>query len=302
MRTGMIASAIVHGGVVVWLLTGVTEPRASLDAGLGGIEVSFGSPGLPGQTGPTSPLTEETESADPPSDPAETAEPVPDQPTDAPPVVAEAATDPATDPVENPDPVEPPREIISVEEEPSDAVVAEVPDRPAPVPAAKPPVPKPPVSEPAGTETARPAPAPAPAPVAEAETRTLASSAASGDPTGKSGEVVEGDAGSADPSMDGGTPGASADYRAALVAWLERHKNYPQRARMRRQEGTVLLRFTLNRQGRVLAHRIERGSGHTVLDTEVTAMIERAQPLPPIPADISRNSLEFVVPIQFALR
>lgn len=100
----------------------------------------------------------------------------------------------------------------------------------------------------------------------------------------------------------GGTPGAPADYFTALQAWLERHKEYPRQARLRRQEGTVLLSFTFDRAGRVLGHRIERSSGHAALDREVAAMLVRAQPLPPIPDAMTQARLEITVPVQFALR
>jgi periplasmic protein TonB len=82
----------------------------------------------------------------------------------------------------------------------------------------------------------------------------------------------------------------------------KKHKQYPRAAQLRRQEGTVLLSFVMDRNGRVLEYRIERASGHALLDREVEAMIERAQPLPKIPDDLREARLELVVPVQFFLR
>jgi protein TonB len=96
--------------------------------------------------------------------------------------------------------------------------------------------------------------------------------------------------------------GPPPDYLSRLRAWLERHKQYPRMAQLRRQEGTALLRFTMLRDGRVVAHRLDRSSGHAVLDREAEELIERASPLPAMPADMTQNSLEVVVPIAFALR
>jgi protein TonB len=62
-----------------------------------------------------------------------------------------------------------------------------------------------------------------------------------------------------------------------------------------------LLRFTLDRTGGISNARIERGSGHADLDEEVLALVQRAQPLPPIPADIAANTLDIEVPVKFAL-
>lgn len=94
----------------------------------------------------------------------------------------------------------------------------------------------------------------------------------------------------------------TADYLSALRAWLERHKEYPSRARRRRVEGTVLLVFVMDRSGTVLARRIERSAGEPSLDRAALEMIERAQPLPPLPGSIAGASLEIRVPVQFSLR
>jgi len=89
-------------------------------------------------------------------------------------------------------------------------------------------------------------------------------------------------------------------YLAALYAHLARYKHYPRVAQLAHVEGTALLRFTMDRQGKVLAYRIDRGSGHADLDAEVSAMIERAQPLPAPPADMP-ETMELVIPVQFSV-
>lgn len=94
----------------------------------------------------------------------------------------------------------------------------------------------------------------------------------------------------------------SADYLAALRAWLERHKEYPSRARRRRIEGTALLVFVMDRSGKVLAQRIERSAGEPTLDRAALEMIDRAQPLPPLPDGLGGARLEIRVPVQFRLR
>jgi periplasmic protein TonB len=118
---------------------------------------------------------------------------------------------------------------------------------------------------------------------------------------GKAGSGETTDAGNGDNAAGGGTPGASPDYMARLRAWLEKHKRYPRSARLRRQEGTAMLSFVIDREGRVMEYSIRESSGHRILDEEVAAMIERAQPLPGFPDDLQRSRLELVVPVQFFL-
>ncbi|MFD1378989.1 energy transducer TonB [Fodinicurvata halophila] len=108
-------------------------------------------------------------------------------------------------------------------------------------------------------------------------------------------------------TQDPGTGDAEAAdalqrYLGELSLWLERHKDYPRAARQRRQEGTAILRFVIDREGRVLDYSIEQSAGHSLLDREVEAMIERARPLPEPPDEIQRTRLEFRVPLAFRLR
>jgi len=130
-----------------------------------------------------------------------------------------------------------------------------------------------------------------------AEVRESVAGAASRDGTRDADETGSGDA-----TAGGGLPGSSRDYAATVLAWLERHKEYPRRARLRRQEGTAMLYFVVDRSGAVLEYRLQSSSSHRALDEEVLAMIERAQPLPPMPEDMERERLELIVPVEFFLR
>ncbi|KXX65561.1 energy transducer TonB [Marichromatium gracile] len=94
----------------------------------------------------------------------------------------------------------------------------------------------------------------------------------------------------------------SGNYYGKLAHWLDRHKRYPRQARRLRQQGRVEISFTIDRQGRLVAHRIVSSSGHPLLDAEVKAMLQRANPMPRPPAEIARDRLTIQVPIDFALR
>jgi len=96
--------------------------------------------------------------------------------------------------------------------------------------------------------------------------------------------------------------GIAAEYAGRIQALLADHRRYPRRARQLGQQGEARLFFAVDRDGRLVESRIEHSSGHHVLDREVLAMVERAQPLPPIPEPLGRGRLELVVPVQFQLR
>ncbi|MTI08720.1 TonB family protein [Curvivirga aplysinae] len=93
----------------------------------------------------------------------------------------------------------------------------------------------------------------------------------------------------------------SPAYKAELRYWLQRHKGYPKFSRRRKQEGVVLLRFTMTREGQVLKHEIRKGSGYKRLDEETIKMLERAQPLPKFPDDMIGDIKTITIPIEFAI-
>jgi protein TonB len=102
------------------------------------------------------------------------------------------------------------------------------------------------------------------------------------------------------------TMGQLGDIKAAfgrlIVAHLQRHKRYPAAAARQSEEGTVLLGFTLNRQGRVLASHIAKSSGYAELDHEALDMLSRAQPFPAPPADLPGQQFPYTVPMHYTSR
>jgi protein TonB len=160
---------------------------------------------------------------------------------------------------------------------------------------------QPPPDEPAERRAETP---PAKSASLEIGERTIATAGAHGGAPSRSsgdGGKHSADAGSDVASIDSGAPAGSADYSSLLQAWLEKHKKYPRRAKLRHWQGTAVLQFTIDGAGNVLDYRIARSSGHAVLDEEVEAMIRRAAPLPPAPPEMQNARLEFVVPVRFFL-
>ncbi len=95
---------------------------------------------------------------------------------------------------------------------------------------------------------------------------------------------------------------AKADYGAQIVAHLNRSKNYPSGPRSRHEEGTVMLSFTLDRNGRLLSGHISRGSGYSELDQEALDMLRRAQPYPSAPSEMTGSQFPFSAPMRYYLR
>jgi periplasmic protein TonB len=92
----------------------------------------------------------------------------------------------------------------------------------------------------------------------------------------------------------------SPAYRALLGEWLERHKQYPESARERGEEGRAILQFTVDRSGRIIGSAVVASSGYPDLDAAVERMMRGAY-LPPFPPDMTQSRIEVRVAINFSL-
>lgn len=189
---------------------------------------------------------------------------------------AAAAAPPPPAPAPPPEPVAPPK----------------LAEAPKPKLALPPPKPRPQPPKPQPKPEPRPAEPPTPAPaVASAPAAAPASAAPSAKPA-------------AQPAASGSPAPSSAapNWQGILLGHLNRYKRYPEEARRRGQQGVVKLRFVLDGQGKVLSFELAAPSGSAALDRATLEMIQRAQPLPPPPAELLQGGrLEVVAPFVYSL-
>jgi len=103
------------------------------------------------------------------------------------------------------------------------------------------------------------------------------------------------------PVAQNGTGEGQASFESRVLAHINRFKQYPLSARKAHIEGVVMLHFVMDAGGHVTQADIQKSSGRPVLDNEALAMIQRAQPLPALPADFPTRTLNAVVSIEFSL-
>lgn len=94
--------------------------------------------------------------------------------------------------------------------------------------------------------------------------------------------------------------GESNRWEARLMSHIAQFRRYPEAARKKREQGVVYLWFRMDRNGNVLSARVDKSSGSPVLDQEALATLNRAQPLPRVPAD-RPSVLELELPIEYHL-
>jgi len=264
MRLPLTLSTAGHASLLALLVLLVAEPSPPDPLVKGGIEVVLGQSVSQPQAGPA------PEAPTQAADPSKIAALPPPQIAETEPVVA------AAEPIATLVPeIPPPEETEPVPPPPRKPVI-----RPPPKTVAHQPQPRAIASVP----TPAPNRLPQAPQVASASTQPL---------TGQS---------TAAAAMPASVPGpdVTANYRAMISAWFEAHKHYPDSARQRGEEGSVGLRFRVDRFGRVLDYRVLESTGYADLDAGIDQMMRGAQ-LPPFPAGMTASEIEVSVKLRFKL-
>ena len=82
---------------------------------------------------------------------------------------------------------------------------------------------------------------------------------------------------------------------------IDGNKSYPLLSKKRKEEGTVVVKFTILKNGNVENLSVHGSSGHRALDREAKRMILTSSPFPEIPNFENKESITLTVPINFSL-
>lgn len=182
---------------------------------------------------------------------------------------------PPPKPVEPPPPPPPPKPVPKPpkpvpQQAPLPVLAAPAAPSPAPeervVPVQPPPAPLPPIDAPPPPPAPAPVPAPTPAPAA--------------------------------PSVD--FQSLKAGYGQALSAEIKKGQTYPRLAAMRGLEGTPKVLIVIE-NGQLVSATLVDESGQSVLDEAALALVKKTK-LPPVPAALAGQRLEFLLPIDYKLK
>ena len=297
---GIAASLLLHLALIA-LLLGLWLPEVPPQPAPPLIRVVFGDPGAAGGGGGTAEgqgdaADAERANAASADATAEQAVPAATPPTaEATPPSSETAAVPTPAPAPVAAPVPLPVPVVRPE--------PKIAEAPPPRPQHKP--------APLHTHVASATPAPAAPPVAvraqtaaSAADAAAASAAAPGSGNGAGSAVGQGQG---TEGMghgvfgDGALDGPGDEYLEKLRRWLAKYKQYPQAAIDKKEEGKVIVGFTLKRDGTVLTAWIERSSGTPLLDDAALAMMRRASPVPPVPDRYKGSELKLAMPVDYSI-
>jgi len=89
-------------------------------------------------------------------------------------------------------------------------------------------------------------------------------------------------------------------YRRAVFSLLASQRRYPDTALLHRYEGGGIVRFRIDRAGRLLDAAIATSTGRSSLDQAALAMVRRSDPFPAIPAELP-DQLGISLPLRFLI-
>ncbi len=95
---------------------------------------------------------------------------------------------------------------------------------------------------------------------------------------------------------------AKAQIKARLNTDLARYFDYPYIARLRGWEGTVLLAFDIEANGRLQDIRIARSSGYAILDNSALSALRKVERLTETTAWLQKRELNMQIPVIYRLR
>lgn len=92
---------------------------------------------------------------------------------------------------------------------------------------------------------------------------------------------------------------AQASWQSRLMSYLANAKKYPRMSKKKKEQGTVVVHFTMNRLGEVISVNIKQATPFKALNQEALDLIKRASPLPEPPEEFSGEEIQLAVPIEF---
>jgi periplasmic protein TonB len=89
-------------------------------------------------------------------------------------------------------------------------------------------------------------------------------------------------------------------WQKELMAHLNRYKRYPNERSGKTAE--IVVSFSLDRTGHIMASGIVRSSGDSVFDEAALSMLKRSNPVPAPPPLVADEGLSFTLPIMFRVK
>lgn len=90
-------------------------------------------------------------------------------------------------------------------------------------------------------------------------------------------------------------------YINKVARKIDRKKRYPRLAKENGEEGVVMIKMTLDRNGTLIAYRLSRKAPSERLNQATLSTVQSAAPFPPLPSSYPNSKITIEVPLRFRL-
>lgn len=92
------------------------------------------------------------------------------------------------------------------------------------------------------------------------------------------------------------------NYLYKLRQKINNSKSYPKMARRMNQEGTVLMNFLINNEGKIVNLKVEKSSRYKSLNKAAKSAIKKVGTFEPIPKELKLTQWEIIIPVVFSIK
>ncbi|MSN96853.1 energy transducer TonB [Campylobacter sp. FMV-PI01] len=101
----------------------------------------------------------------------------------------------------------------------------------------------------------------------------------------------------------GNSNSKKVSYQSLVFSHLNKFKNYPKNSILNKEEGMVIIRVKLDKDGNVLLADIKKSCNFESLNNAATQLFKKASPLPKPPENLIKNGvLVFSMPVEYDIK
>lgn len=91
------------------------------------------------------------------------------------------------------------------------------------------------------------------------------------------------------------------EYLTRIKSHIEKYKKYPKRAKRLKQQGNVIVRFEIKKNGQIHSVNIKSKCPYKRLNTAALNLLKEIAKFDPIPDELNKNSWAIEVPISYSI-
>lgn len=95
---------------------------------------------------------------------------------------------------------------------------------------------------------------------------------------------------------------ATNDYYNQIKRRMLKFHKFPLASKRKKQEGVVKISFIIDKSGKVIEKTIAQSSGYKRLDAAALKTLTKANPFPPIPDSIGKDTISLIIPVNYTLQ